>query len=212
MSLRIITADERLAEARGKTTVALFGPSGVGKTSLLRTLPPDETLCIDLEAGMKSVQDWPGMSIPVRTFADALDIACLVGGVDPAADPNSFFSEGHYGHVVQGLCRAGAGGCRQAHRLRRFDHRSHPPGHGLGQDPARIDLRQDRQARSPRRLWSARPRGYRPLEAPAARAGPDRESSSASSSASPTSSTASTGARRWRAARPPASCPASSTR
>ena len=23
------------------------------------------------------------------------------GGVDPAADPNSFFSEGHYGHVCQ---------------------------------------------------------------------------------------------------------------
>ncbi len=41
------------------------------------------------------------MSIPVRTFADALDIACLVGGVDPAADPNGFFSEGHYGHVSQ---------------------------------------------------------------------------------------------------------------
>ncbi len=101
MSLRIITADERLAEARGKTTIALFGPSGVGKTSLLRTLPPDETLCIDLEAGMKSVQDWPGMSILVRTFADALDIAYLVGGVDPAADPNSFFSEGHYRHVCQ---------------------------------------------------------------------------------------------------------------
>ena len=99
MTLRIITADERLAEARGKTTIALFGPSGVGKTSLLRTLPPEETLCIDLEAGMKSVQDWPGMSIPVRTFADALDIACLIGGVDPAADPNALFSEGHYGHV-----------------------------------------------------------------------------------------------------------------
>ena len=41
MALRIVTADERLAEAQGKTTVALFGPSGVGKTSLLKTLPPE---------------------------------------------------------------------------------------------------------------------------------------------------------------------------
>ena len=101
MTLRIVTADERLAEAQLKTTIALFGPSGVGKTSLLRTLPPDETVCIDLEAGLKSVQTWPGTSIPVRTFADALDIACLIGGVDPAADPNGFFSEGHYSHVSQ---------------------------------------------------------------------------------------------------------------
>ena len=34
MALRIVSADQRLAEANGKTTVALFGPSGVGKTSL----------------------------------------------------------------------------------------------------------------------------------------------------------------------------------
>ena len=101
MALRIVTADERLPQPRGKTTMAIFGPSGVGKTSLLKTLPPEETLCIDLEAGMKSVQDWPGDSIPVRTFADALDIACLVGGVNPAADPTGFFSEGHYRHLSQ---------------------------------------------------------------------------------------------------------------
>jgi len=101
MSLRIITADERLSKAGAKTTMAIFGPSGVGKTSLLKTLPPAETLCIDLEAGMKSVQDWPGESIPVRTFADAIDIGCLVGGVNPAADPNGFFSEGHYQHLSQ---------------------------------------------------------------------------------------------------------------
>jgi hypothetical protein len=101
MSLRIITADARLAEAQGKTTMAIFGPSGSGKTSLLKTLPPAETLCIDLEAGMKSVQDWTGDSIPVRSFADALDIACLVGGVNPSADPNGYFSEGHYQHLTQ---------------------------------------------------------------------------------------------------------------
>ncbi|MFN3347389.1 ATP-binding protein [Pseudorhodoplanes sp.] len=101
MALRIITADERLSGASAKTTMAIFGPSGAGKTSLLRTLPPEETLCIDLEAGMKSVQDWRGDSIPVRTFADALDIGCLVGGINPAADPSGFFSDGHYRHLAE---------------------------------------------------------------------------------------------------------------
>lgn len=101
MSLRIVTADERLSAANNKTSAAIFGPPGSGKTSLLKTLPPKETLCLDLEAGMKSVQDWPGDSIPVRTFTDALDIGCLVGGINPAADPNGFFSEGHYQHLAQ---------------------------------------------------------------------------------------------------------------
>ncbi len=100
MALRIVTADERLSEANQKTTVAIFGPSGVGKTSLARTLPPKETVVIDLEAGMKSLQGWPGDSIPVRTFPDALDIACLIGGVNPAADASGFFSQGHYEHVA----------------------------------------------------------------------------------------------------------------
>lgn len=100
MSLRIVTADERLSAANARTTMAIFGPSGVGKTNLLRTLDPRGTLAIDLEAGMKSVQDWPGDSIPVRCFADAVDIACLVGGVDPAADSNAFYSEAHYRHLA----------------------------------------------------------------------------------------------------------------
>ena len=99
MSLRIVSADERLSAANNKTSLAIFGPPGSGKTSLLKTLPAADTICLDLEAGMKSVQDWPGDSIPVRTFADAIDIGCLVGGINPAADPNGFFSEGHYQHL-----------------------------------------------------------------------------------------------------------------
>jgi hypothetical protein len=99
MSLRIISADDRLREAQGKTTMALFGPSGAGKTTLLKTLPPAETLCIDLEAGLKSVQDWPGDSIPIRRFADAVDIACLIGGANPAAQPDEHFSEAHHAHL-----------------------------------------------------------------------------------------------------------------
>ena len=63
MALRIITADERLAEANLKTTAVILGPSGVGKTTLLKTLPDATTLCLDLEAGLKSVQDWRGDSL-----------------------------------------------------------------------------------------------------------------------------------------------------
>jgi hypothetical protein len=99
MTLRIITADERLAVVNTKTTVAIFGPAGAGKTSLARTLPPAESVVIDLEAGMKSLQGWGGDSIPVRTFKDAADVTCLVGGVDPAADANGFLSAAHYEHV-----------------------------------------------------------------------------------------------------------------
>jgi hypothetical protein len=100
VALRIVSADERLAEANAKTTMAIFGPPGVGKTSLLRNMPAEPTCCIDAEAGLKAVQDWPGDSIPVRSWLDAVDIACLIGGVDPAADPSAFFSKGHYQHVA----------------------------------------------------------------------------------------------------------------
>ena len=99
MALRIVTADERLAEANSKTTMVIVGPAGVGKTYLLTTVSPIATLCLDFEAGLKSVQDWSGESIPIRTFPDALDIACLIGGINPAASPEQPFSEAHYRHV-----------------------------------------------------------------------------------------------------------------
>jgi hypothetical protein len=101
MTLHIVTADERLAEANSKTTFAIFGPPGVGKTTLIKSVPPKPTLCVDLEAGLKSVQDWQGDSVPIRSWLDAVDIACLIGGVDPAADQSAFFSEGHYRHVAE---------------------------------------------------------------------------------------------------------------
>lgn len=99
MPVRIITADERLSKASNKTSLTVFGPSGVGKTSLLKTLPADETVCLDLEAGMKSVQDWAGASIPIRSFADFRDLAVLIGGPDPAVDPNSWYSAQHLHHA-----------------------------------------------------------------------------------------------------------------
>jgi len=99
MALRIITADERLSDAKNKTTMAIFGPFSVGKTTLLKTLPVDEAVCIDIEGGMKSIQDWRGPSIPVRSFPDFRDLALLVGGPDPAQGQNSFYGAPRYEFV-----------------------------------------------------------------------------------------------------------------
>jgi hypothetical protein len=104
MALRIISADERLSAAENKTSLAIFGPPGIGKTTLLKTLPEAETVCLDLEAGLKSVQDWRGASIPVRSFGDFRDLAVLIGGADPAQDNASWYSASHLEHV-RGLTR-----------------------------------------------------------------------------------------------------------
>ncbi|WP_136646581.1 ATP-binding protein [Tabrizicola sp. YIM 78059] len=101
MAFRIITADERLSAAENKTSLAIFGPPGVGKTTLLMTLPAEETVCLDLEAGMKSVQDWRGDSIPVRSFTDFRDLAVLIGGPDPAQHPQSWYGAEYHAWLQQ---------------------------------------------------------------------------------------------------------------
>ena len=53
--LKIISAEERLAEKRGHKIV-IAGKSGVGKTSLVRTLNTDTTLFMDLEAGDAAIE------------------------------------------------------------------------------------------------------------------------------------------------------------
>ena len=68
--MKIIGADERLNEPRG-VKFLIKGPSGVGKTSLLRTLPdPSRVLFIDSDAGDLCVQDVPGRYDPDRRLAD----------------------------------------------------------------------------------------------------------------------------------------------
>jgi len=67
--MRIITADERLSEKSG-AKILIVGPSGVGKTSLLRTMPAAmlaSTLFVDIEAGDIAVSDLPIASVRPRT-------------------------------------------------------------------------------------------------------------------------------------------------
>lgn len=83
MGLPFISAEERLAEKRGAKGVIL-GPSGVGKTTLLKTADAASTLFIDLEAGDLAVLDWPGDSVRPRTWPECRDLACFIGGANPA--------------------------------------------------------------------------------------------------------------------------------
>src|SRR6516165_6452926 len=93
MTLKLITAAERLAKASRKTSVVVAGRAKVGKTSLLLTLPADEVIALDLEAGLSAVEGrWHGDSIPLRSWIDTLNIACLLGGPDPSKAPDETFS------------------------------------------------------------------------------------------------------------------------
>ena len=107
MALRIITADERLSASENKTSLAVFGPPGVGKTTLIKTLPADKAVCFDLEAGMKSVQDWRGPSIPIRSFPDFRDLVILIGGPDPAQHPGSYYGLEYHAHVQREYAESG---------------------------------------------------------------------------------------------------------
>lgn len=48
---------------------------------------------------MKSVQDWRGPSIPIRSFPDFRDLVILIGGPDPAQHPGSYYGPEYHAHV-----------------------------------------------------------------------------------------------------------------
>lgn len=102
MTLRIVTADQRAAENVGVKAL-IVGPSGVGKTSLLRTLDPDKTLFLDVEAGDLSVSDVALDTVRPRTWPELRDVACWLGGPNRAIDASKPYSEAHYAHVVEKL-------------------------------------------------------------------------------------------------------------
>lgn len=97
---KIISADERLAAPRTIKGV-IFGTHGIGKTSLLTHLDPTKTLFIDLEAGDLAIGDFPVAKIKVRTWEEARDLACLVGGPNPAFRADQSYSQAHYDHLTK---------------------------------------------------------------------------------------------------------------
>ena len=97
-SLPIISADERLKENRG-IKGCIIGKTGIGKTSLLWTLPTESTLFIDLEAGDLAVQDWQGDIIRVRSWQECKDIAAFTCGANPSIRSGGSYSSEHYNQV-----------------------------------------------------------------------------------------------------------------
>lgn len=107
--IKIIKADERL-KAVPKINIALFGPSGVGKTTQARTLDPKSTLFVDLEGGTLAIQDWAGDVLDVRSIAQQFNkypweiaraLALYIGGFDPS-DKDGVYSKTQY----EAVCKA----------------------------------------------------------------------------------------------------------
>jgi hypothetical protein len=95
MKTKIISADERLSATRG-VKLLIAGPTGVGKTSLLRTIDPTRALLLDSEAGDLSIQDLPVDTIHINDWPTARDVACRIGGPNPSFSPLHCYSQAHH--------------------------------------------------------------------------------------------------------------------
>ena len=84
----------------------IVGPTGVGKTSLLRTLDPARTLFVDVEAGDLTVQDVPVDTIRLDDWPTARDLACRIGGPNPSLSAD--------GVLLAGALRRGRRRARQS--------------------------------------------------------------------------------------------------
>jgi hypothetical protein len=98
--LQIVTAEQRMAERRG-SKICIVGQSGVGKTSLLRTVDPHSTLFIDLEAGDLAVQDVPVDQLRPQTWAELRDLACFLAGPAENLSAKAIYGADHYRHAVE---------------------------------------------------------------------------------------------------------------
>ena len=74
----IITADERRNAPRG-VKILIAGPSGIGKTSLIKTIAdPRSVLLLDSDCGDLAIQDVPIDVVSINDWQTARDIACRI--------------------------------------------------------------------------------------------------------------------------------------
>ena len=121
MALPIILADQRLAERRGIKAV-IFGKSGIGKTSLLWTLPPDTTLFFDLEAGDLAIEGWTRRHDPPAHLGGMPRLR----GVHRRAEPGAARRPA----LQPGALRRGLREVRRSARARPLRHGLHRLDHG----------------------------------------------------------------------------------
>ncbi|MBC22304.1 MAG: hypothetical protein CMJ32_00100 [Phycisphaerae bacterium] len=96
--MQVIKASERM-KRKGGIKAVILGPSGIGKTTLLKTLDPSKTLFFDLEAGDLAVEGWEGDAIQPRTWDDCRTLAALIAGPNPALRDEQPDSTAHFEHV-----------------------------------------------------------------------------------------------------------------
>jgi hypothetical protein len=100
--MKLIGAEERLAEKRGLSAL-IVGPTGVGKTSLVATLSSEtlsKMLYIDSEKGDFPVAHLQFDSVRLETWRDAMNLAAVIGGPNPALPQASAYSTAHYTQVA----------------------------------------------------------------------------------------------------------------
>lgn len=73
MAVPVITSTKQAADNK-MPKVVVYGQAGVGKTSLIKTLPPEQVLIANAEGGLMSIADVDIDTTRIKTFQDILDL------------------------------------------------------------------------------------------------------------------------------------------
>lgn len=98
--MKFITKDMRVSEPQGVKALIL-GKAGIGKTSLLWSLPPENTLFVDLEAGGLAVEGYDGDCVRPMSWQDCRNLAVIIGGPNTNLPQECAYSQAHYDAMVK---------------------------------------------------------------------------------------------------------------